>query len=331
MRALDPTRLTALLALLGLAPGCGVLGNLGLIQVTQTPQQRFEPAGPRAFQTDTAAAQLNSVLVDAADGGAVVSVTVTAHEAALLEGATLSSAAAAPCAAGVSAHAVALGGQLRWDRPVGFKGSASVVLTFSDATALLGEPGAVVDLRLAGAAKERCLRVPLGAAGDETAMLPAPPWRAGGAVRTTFALERGFSQFLGGAIRGSYWFSRGLVGVEGGLALMSCVHPCGVVPQYQVPLWLLAGAIPVRVRGFGLGVELAYGVIPGISRRDSDPTIVMHGPRVTLHLLEVTPRLAATTRSMAAARGLELSLSYQRPWVGPAPEALVFGVGVVAF
>lgn len=319
------------LALLALAPACSVLGSLGASRLASTPEQELVPAEIHGAHTDAVAAQLSGVRITAADHGAHVSMTLTARQAALLAGATLSAADAPPCAAGVSAHGITLQDQTRWDRPLGIKGTAAVTLTFGDAAELLSDPTAVVDLRLAGAAGPSCLRVPLGPAAGGPGLAPSSPWSMGISARTTFAPGHEMYQSLGGGLRAARWFSRGLIGLEAGAAWVGCARPCAVLPEYQLPLWLLAGAIPLRVRGFGLGVELAYGLIPGIPRQDTDPSSVTHGPRLTLQLLEVTPRIAAATRTIASARGVELSLSYQWTWLGPSPPTLLFGLGLVAF
>jgi hypothetical protein len=321
-------RLLACAALLALAPACGSLGGLLVNRLASTPEQQLTAADVAGFHTQAVAAQLSGVAVSADDHGAGVSMTVTAQETALLAGATLSVAAAAPCTAGVSAHGLTVGDQRRWDRPVGLKGTSTVTLIFSDAAALLGDPNAVVDLRWAG---ESCLRVPLGPAVGGPGLVPSSPWSVGLSARTVFAPGHGINQSLAGALRGGRWFSHGLLGVEAGAAFVACERPCTVLPQYQLPLWLLAGAIPVRVRGFGLGVEVAYGLIPGITRKDSDPAIVTHGPRLTLQLLETTPPLAAAARRDTTVRGVELSVSYQWTWLGPAPPTVLFGLGLVAF
>lgn len=323
------------LALLALVPACsvlgGLLGGMGAARLATTPDQEQRPAETRGYHADAVAAQLSSVQLTAADHGARVAMTLTTQEAALLAGATLSAAVAPPCAAGVGAHGITLAGQPRWDRPLGIKGTSDVTLSFGDAAELLSDPTAVVDLRLASAAGQSCLRVPLGPAAGGPGLVPSSPWSLGVSARTTFVPGHEQYQSLGGGLRAARWFSRGLIGLEAGIAWVDCARPCAILPEYQLPLWLLAGAVPLQVRGFGLGLELAYGLIPGIPRQDSDPSSLTHGPRLTLQLLEVTPRIGAATRAIASSRGVELSLSYQWTWLGPAPPTLLFGLGLVTF
>jgi hypothetical protein len=327
-RALNPA-LPVRLAFLAFS-ACAANGCLSASLLLNTPAERYAPATPEAFRAGAAAGQIDTVVVTTENRGAVVSILVTANETVLIAGATLSSMEAAPCTAGVGALGVELDGQKRWDRPIGLKGQHTVTLTFNAVTELLGEPGAVLDVQLAGAAADRCLRFPLGVLDRNAPMNPSSPWAVGGVLRASFPAGSGPYQWLDDELRFSYWFSRAVVGAEAGWALTGCAQACGVTPSYQFPLWLLAEIVPLRVRGFGLGVEVAYGLLPGSRMRPGDPTLLMHGPRLALHFLEITPAVSSR-RTQVAAKGVEVSLSYQRAWLGPVEPMVIIGLGLVTF
>ncbi|MEP6652608.1 MAG: hypothetical protein ABJA82_04585 [Myxococcales bacterium] len=319
---------------------CGCL-SANFLAGTQT--HSYEPAIPSSDGLDGLAVQVTQLELTDAGPGVSVDVILRADTTAQIAGAILTAAAAAPCSVGVVATSLALDDWTRWDRPVGVSGTHAVRFAFDGGAPLLAGGEMVLDLRMVQIGggsdgpqgSERCVRLPLGAPQATRAWNPAPRrWSVGAVLRAGLSANRSRSRPIDDELRLQYWFQHVLVGLEAGWSLEQCEGgACDPSPGVVLPAWLLAEAIPIRVRGFGFGVQAAYGVGYGI-RRASDwaraPDLIVHGPRLTLHLLRLTPALYGAGGATGA-KGLELSVAYQTAARGAVPAALMIGVGLVAF
>jgi len=328
LRTLRPRAPCILLlaGLLALASGC-----LSREILQRMPGVAYAPARPVAAAAGPLTVQVTSVDF-AADSDLVrVVVDLRAARAALVVDARLASAEAPPCAAGASARSFSLDEQPRWDRPVGVTGAHGLTMVFDGAAPLVQRADAVLDVSVGEPATNdrTCLRLPLGADPETGAavLAPARPWSAGGVLRGGVPTTRAPVRFLDDELRFSRWLGAAAFGIETGWSLQGCVTRCPVIPGLELPLWALVEVVPTRGHGMGLGLEAAYGVIFGLG---SGPNEVLHGPRVALHVLELPPS-AWGARAQTTARGLEISLSYERPAVGPIPPVWVLGIGWVRF
>jgi hypothetical protein len=319
------TRFAALWGvLLALAPGC-----LSRAFIVNAPGGVFVPARPAAALAGPLMAQLERVEVVTGSDQVTVALGLRAARAALIADARLSSSASPPCAAGVSAGAFALDAQARWDRPVGVTGPHDLVLAFAGAAALLAQPDAVIDLAVGEPTTDAtvCVRVALGAdTGTGAPVLrPARAWSIGGVLRTAAPTSRGPTRWIDDEIRVTRAVGPLALGAEAGWAEQVCPTSCGFTPSLAAPLWAVAELVAARRGGLGLGVEAAYGMVFGLGGFDE----IQHGPRLSLHVLELPPSVWGARAP--SARGLEISLSYERSLVGPIPAAWVVGFGGVAF
>jgi hypothetical protein len=311
--------------LAALASGCFSRGVL-----MRPPLGASAPTRPAAVAGGPLAAQLADVQVVADSDVVRIKLAVRASRPALVADARLSSTQAPPCAAGAPARSFALDEQPRWDRPLGVTGAHELVVFFDGAAPVLARADAVLDVVVGEPATTApaCVRIPLGADDAGGAVLrPARAWSVGGALRAAAPTSRGPIRSLDDELRISRWLGSVALGVETGWAFQSCFTPCLGTSFLQVPVWGVVELVPFRGRGLGVGVEGAYGVLFGFKSGDND---LRHGPRLALHLLELPPAIwgggAQTT-----ARGLEVSLAYERSAVGPLPPAWVVGLGWVAF
>jgi hypothetical protein len=320
------TRVAFLAVLLALGPGCL---SRGVLQ--RAPGAAYAPARPTATSSGPLAVQLTAV--DVAAGSDIVRVVLDlrASRAALVVDARLASAQAPPCAAGASARSFSLDEQPRWDRPVGVTGAHALTLMFDGAAPLLGRADIVLDVSVGEpvTSARTCVRVPLGADPDAgvAVLAPARQWSVGGVLRGGVPTTRAPVRILDDELRFTRWLGPAAVGLEAGWSVQGCVTRCPVVPGFQLPLWALVEVVPARRHGMGLGLEAAYGVIFGLG---SGPDEVLHGPRVALHVLELPPT-AWGARAPTTARGLEVSLSYERAAAGSIPPVWIVGIGWVRF
>jgi hypothetical protein len=319
-------RAAGLVALLAVGAGCLSRGFL-----TRPPTDGYTAVRPTGAAAGPLTAQVERVVVVAARNVARIEVTVHAARPALIEDARVASAEAAPCAGGSGARAFKLDDQVRWDRPVGVMGEHRLAFEFDDAAPLLARANAVLDLavREPGSDVPACVRLPLGRVDGEgePVLRPDRRWSVGGVFRAAAPLTRVPVRWADDELRVSRWLDPMLVGFEAGWSAQACPEPCPATPELQFPLWAFVEGIPWRRRGFGIGLEGAYGVIFGASSEGEE---LLHGPRVALHLLELAPDVWPG-RAQVSARGLELSLAYQRTAVGHFPPAWLVGLGWVAF
>jgi hypothetical protein len=313
--------------LVAFASGCFSRGF-----VARPPLGAWAPARPAATTAGPLAARLEAVQVLADSDVVLVRLALRASRPALVADARLSSAQATPCAAGASARSFALDGQPRWDRPLGVAGEHEheLVLFYDGAAPLLARADAVLDVVVGDPTSPApaCVRIPLGADGEGRAVLqPARAWSVGGALRAAAPTTRGPIRLIDDELRVSRWLGPVALGVELGWAFQGCLTPCPETPSLELPAWAVVELVPIRGRSFGVGLEGAYGVIFGLESGAND---VRHGPRVALHLLEL-PRAVWGADTQTTARGLEVSLSYERSAAGPLPPAWIVGLGWVAF
>lgn len=310
--------------------GAGCLGRAALAP----PGLWFRSNAYEGSQAGGLVARIEKVHVPGSDDPLSVSLALQAADAVLIRGATVSSGVATPCSAGAVAEAMTLDQQPRWDRPVGVKGDHELSLDFQGAVPFLAEPGAVLDLQVTGVAGDGCLRLPFssidstGSAPTSPAMLrPVSRVSGGGVLRAGFPLARAPYPAVDDELRIEVWLKNMQIGAELGWIWQGCAGRCANFPGLEFPFWLLTEVVPLRARGFGLGVEVAYGVIYGPA---SGGDWLLHGPRLALHLVELTPAVWPGGAEVRG-RGFEISLAYQRAALGLQPPTFILGLGLVAF
>jgi hypothetical protein len=305
-------------------------GCLSRAIVLSPPGLRFRPDPYEGSRAGPLAARIEMVRVPGGDSPLTVTMALFADEVVLIRGATVASSAAAPCAAGRVAEIMVLDQQPRWDRPVGVKGNHELALEFPGAIPFLAEPGAVLDLQISGTGGDSCLRLPFGPSDLTTSVPTLRPERrltGGGVARAGFPLRRAPYAIIDDELRIELWLKDLQIGAEMGWIWQGCPGGCDQTPGLEFPAWLFAEVVPLRARGYGLGVEAAYGFIYGPA---TGGDWWLHGPRLALHLVELSPSIWPGGAE-ARGRGLELSLAYQRAASGPLPPTFILGVGLVAF
>jgi hypothetical protein len=231
-----------------------------------------------------------------------------------IQRASFASVDAPPCSLSARTKVFWLGGDRRWDRPVGWSGSQWFELTLTTPRALFSE-AAALDLAVREGDRETCLRTRLSGAEPGTSLRREDPFAKGGGFGLTIAsgmdeagtARRQMGIQLGGstAVWAGLW--RGSLRADLRIPLNS--GPWWV----SLPFTFQGERVVSLGRRFTLGMSLGYqpGRLEDLFSLFEANRTWSHGPRLGLMFLGGRDVADSDPREGFAARGIGLFLMRQ--------------------